>query len=162
MSPPPGNKSFRRSASKLHSAAQASQDGGISVMSKMKRSMTLLAGRPVSESGMTERSNRVRHHSLPPPFTFYLTQPPPPLLCFCAMHDSAGWAPWQLARHRVQHQGRSCSCATIMIAPPCPFVCVWLRVQASTYSASCVQNPFALCWRANLVVPPCLCTCTCT
>ncbi|KAL3160440.1 hypothetical protein ABBQ32_010760 [Trebouxia sp. C0010 RCD-2024] len=52
-------KSFRRSASKVqHPSGQASQEGGTSVMSKMKRSMTLLAGRPLSETGMTERSNR--------------------------------------------------------------------------------------------------------
>ncbi|KAL0029403.1 hypothetical protein WJX77_004930 [Trebouxia sp. C0004] len=54
----PGTKSFRRSASKTHGSAQASQDDRTSVMSKMKRSMTILAGRPISESGMTDRSNR--------------------------------------------------------------------------------------------------------
>ena len=60
VSAPPGGKSFKRSASKMHHpSGHASQDGGTSVMSKMKRSMTLLAGRPVSEAGMTERSNRV-------------------------------------------------------------------------------------------------------
>ena len=58
-SPPPGAKSFRRTTSKLQTPGRASQDGSTSVMSKMKRSMTLLAGRPVSEAGMTERSNRV-------------------------------------------------------------------------------------------------------
>lgn len=57
--PPPGAKSFKRTASKAPHPGQASQDGGPSVMSKMKRSMTLLAGRPVSEAGMTERSTRV-------------------------------------------------------------------------------------------------------
>ena len=44
----------------MHTSAQASQEDRTSVMSKMKRSMTILAGRPISESGMTERSNRVR------------------------------------------------------------------------------------------------------
>jgi len=46
----------------MHANAQASQEDRTSVMSKMKRSMTILAGRPISESGMTERSNRVRKH----------------------------------------------------------------------------------------------------
>ena len=44
----------------MHTSAQASQEDRTSVMFKMKRSMTILAGRPISESGMTERSNRVR------------------------------------------------------------------------------------------------------
>ena len=44
----------------MHTSAQASQEDRTSVMSKMKRSMTILAGRPISESGMTERSNRVK------------------------------------------------------------------------------------------------------
>lgn len=48
-----------RSPSKMQTGTRGSQDGSPSVMSKMKRSMTILAGRPISESGMTERSNRV-------------------------------------------------------------------------------------------------------
>lgn len=44
----------------MHTSAQTSQEDRTSVMSKMKRSMTILAGRPISESGMTERSSRVR------------------------------------------------------------------------------------------------------
>ena len=54
-----GNRSFKHSPSKTHPSAHTSQEGGTSVMSKMKRSMTILAGRAVSESGMTERSTRV-------------------------------------------------------------------------------------------------------
>ncbi|KAL0039998.1 hypothetical protein WJX79_001782 [Trebouxia sp. C0005] len=54
----PGTKSFKRSPSKMHTSAQTSQEDRTSVMSKMKRSMTILAGRPISESGMTERSSR--------------------------------------------------------------------------------------------------------
>lgn len=46
----------------MHTSAQASQEDRTSVMSKMKRSMTILAGRPISESGMTERSNKVRRN----------------------------------------------------------------------------------------------------
>lgn len=53
-------KSFKHSPSKLGSSpARPSNDGG-SVMSKMKRSVTMLGGRAGSEAGMTDRSAKVQ------------------------------------------------------------------------------------------------------
>lgn len=53
-------KSFKRSPSKLGGPpGGASQDGDTSVMSKMKRSITMLGGRAGSEAGMTDRSAKV-------------------------------------------------------------------------------------------------------
>lgn len=53
-------KSFKHSPSKLGSAtAHHSQDGDHSVMSRMKRSITILGGRAGSEAGMTDRSAKV-------------------------------------------------------------------------------------------------------
>lgn len=54
-------KSFKRSPTKLGSSpARPSQDGEhSSVVTKMKRSITMLGGRAGSESGMTDRSTKV-------------------------------------------------------------------------------------------------------